>query len=154
MVRQVTRKEKEAIMQRRISFGWFTGMIVVLAMFAYGNAAPASQFTADMIQSDGGDTTTGKIYVKNSKYRMDQEEDGHQVFVIVDQTAGVTRVLMPEEKMYMEMGTQDFRSLMKDPFQGVKYTARSPGQNCHGCLTKQVCRSAEYPGRPGRRRAV
>jgi len=130
MVHQVTRKGKEAIVQRRMTFGWFAGMIVALAMFAYSNAAPASQFTADMIQSEGADTITGKIYVKNSKYRMDLEEDGHQVFVIVDQTAGVTRVLMPEEKMYMEMGTQDFRSLMKDPFQGVKYTA-STGDSKH-----------------------
>ncbi len=117
-------------MRKRISFGWFTGMIVALAILVNSNAAPASQFTADMIQSEGGDTITGKIYVKNSKYRMDLEEDSHQVFVIVDQTAGVTRVLMPEEKMYMEMGTQDFRSLMKDPFQGLKYTA-STGDSKH-----------------------
>lgn len=130
MVHYGTRKGKEAMMQNKSSFRWLASMIVVFALFACSNAAPVSQFTADMIQSEGGDTITGKIYVKNSKYRMDLEEDGHQVFVIVDQTAGVTRVLMPEEKMYMEMGTQDFRSLMKDPFQGLKYTA-STGDSKH-----------------------
>jgi len=142
MVHYGTRKGKEAMMQNKSSFRWLASMIVVFALFACSNAAPVSQFTADMIQSEGGDTITGKIYVKNSKYRMDLEEDGHQVFVIVDQTAGVTRVLMPEEKMYMEMGTQDFRSLMKDPFQGLKYTA-STGDSKHlGTETVNTATSA------------
>jgi OOP family OmpA-OmpF porin len=130
MVHQVTRKGKEAIVQKSISFGWFAGMIVALVMFAYSNAASASEFTADMIQSEGGDTTTGKIYVKDSRYRMDLEEDGREIFVIVDQNAGVTRVVMPEEKMYMELGSQEPASLMNDPFQGSKYTA-STGDSKH-----------------------
>ncbi len=117
-------------MQKRISFGWFTGMIVALAMFASSNAVPVSQFTADMILSEEGNVTTGKIYVKNSKYRMDLEEDNRQIFVIVDQTAGVTRVAMPEEKMYMEMESQDPTSLMNDPFQSLKYAA-STGDSKH-----------------------
>lgn len=117
-------------MQNKSSFRWLASMIVVFALFACSNAAPVSQFTADMIQSEGGDTITGKIYVKNSKYRMDLEEDGHQVFIIVDQTAGVTRVVNPEERMYMEVGSQDPRSLMNDLFQGLKYTA-STGDSKH-----------------------
>jgi len=115
--------------QRRMIFGCFAGMMVLLAMFAC-NAAAASQFTADMTMKQGSDTTTGKIYVKDLKYRMDMVEDGHQIFVIVDQPDSVTRVFLPEGKMYIEMGTQDFRSLMKDPFQGVKYTA-SIGESKH-----------------------
>jgi outer membrane lipoprotein-sorting protein len=115
--------------QRRVIFGCFAGMVVLLAMFAC-NAASASQFTADITIKQGSDTTSGKIYVKDMRYRMDMVEDGHQTFVIVDQIDSVTRVLLPEGKMYIEMGTQDFRSLMNDPFQGVKYTA-SLGESKH-----------------------
>lgn len=116
-------------MQRRMIFGCFAGMMVLLAMFAC-NAAAASQFTADMTMKQGSDTTSGKIYVKDLKYRMELVEDSHQLFIIVDQIDSVTRVFLPEGKMYFEMGTQDFRSLMKDPFQGIKYSA-SIGESKH-----------------------
>jgi hypothetical protein len=115
--------------QRRTTFGWFAGMMILLAAFVC-NAAAASQFTADMIIKEGSDTTSGKIYVQDLKYRMELVEDGHQLFIIVDQIDSVTRVFLPEQKMYIEMGTQDFRSLMKDPFQGVKYSA-SIGESKH-----------------------
>jgi len=56
------------------------------------------------------------------KYRMDMEEDGQEVVVLVDQIAGMTYVLLPEEKIYMEMPSDDLQSLMNDPFQAAKFT--------------------------------
>ena len=53
---------------------------------------------------------------------MDQEEDGQEVVVLVDQEAGMTYVLLPAEKIYMEMSSDDMQSLMNDPFQAAKFT--------------------------------
>jgi hypothetical protein len=65
---------------------------------------------------------TGMIYAKNSMYRMEQKENGENVVILVDQGTGITRVLMPSKKMYLEMQNMDPRSLMNNPFQSVKYT--------------------------------
>jgi hypothetical protein len=84
----------------------------------------AVQFTADMwVKLHYQDeATTNALYVGDAKYRMDQEEDGRQVIVLVDQEAGMTYVLLPSEKIYMEMANDDLQSLMNDPFQAAKFT--------------------------------
>jgi len=99
-------------------------VVVCLGILAatFINFSFAAQFTADMAETVENVTRTNKIYVKDDKYRMDLEEEGHEVVVLVDQEAGVTRVLMPVEKMYMEMASDDMQSLMNDPFQAAKYT--------------------------------
>jgi outer membrane lipoprotein-sorting protein len=86
------------------------------------NISYAGQFAASISETVDNVTRTDKIYVKNDKYRMEFQEEGHQVFVLVDQSALVTRVLMPEEKVYMEMASDDMQSLMNDPFQAARYT--------------------------------
>lgn len=73
-----------------------------------------------MIQ--GGDSTMGKIYVKDSIYRMDLNQQGHAFIVIVNQDSNITYLLMPPEKLYMDMPTDDQMSVRNDPFQGLKYT--------------------------------
>ncbi len=65
--------------------------------------------------------TVQKIYVGQNKYRIEQEENGQQVVVLVDQEAGLTRVLLPGEKVYMEIPSDDLQSLMNDPFQAAKF---------------------------------
>jgi hypothetical protein len=92
-------------------------------MLAFCNPAPAAQFKADMVMGQSGATKTGKFYVKGSKYRMDQRDDGRQIVVLVDQDAGMTRVLVPARKIYMEMKSDEPRSQMNDPFQGAKHLA-------------------------------
>jgi outer membrane lipoprotein-sorting protein len=85
----------------------------------------AGEFSADMVVQTGGEkgeTTTSKIYVKGTKYRMEQKEDDQDIIIIVDMEAMVTRVLMPSEKMYMEIASDDIQSLANDPFQSAKKT--------------------------------
>ena len=100
---------------------------LVLVLFSFLIVAPTSayavQFTADMwVKLHYKDeATTQKLYVGESKYRMDQEEDGQQVVVLVDQEAGLTRVLLPAEEIYVEMPSDDLQSLMNDPFQAAKF---------------------------------
>ncbi|KPK73878.1 hypothetical protein AMJ87_00060 [candidate division WOR_3 bacterium SM23_60] len=100
---------------------WSNTAILFLVMFS---TSYALQFTADMwVKLHYEDeATTQTLYVGEAKYRMDQEEDGQEVIVLVDQEAGMTYVLLPTEKMYMEMPSDDLQSLMNDPFQAAKFT--------------------------------
>ncbi len=75
-------------------------MIIFLSFFL----TPAyAQFTADMIQTEDGETSTIKLYVEDPFYCFEQEEEGEHIFVIVNQEEKVTRVLRPSIKMYIEM---------------------------------------------------
>jgi ankyrin repeat protein len=92
----------------------------------------ADQFKADMVQYIGEKSKASKIYVKDSKYRMEEKENGQQIIIIVDLDMGVTRVLNPMEKKYKEMKSTDMGSLMNDPilaarFMATKYAQKSLG---------------------------
>lgn len=78
-----------------------------------------AQFTADMLQTEEGVTKTSKLYFEEPFYRMDVEEDGEKMFVVVDQKNKVTRVIRPSEKMYIEMGSQSMMSMANDVFQSI-----------------------------------
>jgi len=83
---------------------------------------PASvSFSADMTEQIQSNVFMSKIYVKGDKYRMVQHDQGETLYVVVDQVAGKTRVLVPSQKQYLEIGSQDMMSLMNDPFQSLKY---------------------------------
>ena len=100
---------------------WFKIAILLLVLFS---SSYALQFTADMwVKLHYKDeATTQKLYVGETKYRMDLEEGGQEVVVLVDQQAEMTFVLLPTEKVYMEVSSDDLQSLMNDPFQAAKFT--------------------------------
>jgi len=79
-----------------------------------------AQFTADMITTEGDVSRTGKFYVENPFYRMDMEENGQKMFVVVNNETKTTKVFMPSEKMYMEMKSDDMKSMSNDVFQSIK----------------------------------
>lgn len=100
---------------------WSYIAVLLLISFSFISAV---QFTADMSVKlhYENEATTHTLYVGDAKYRMDQEEEGQEVVVLVDQEKGMTYVLLPSEKMYMEMPNDDMQSLMNDPFQAAKFT--------------------------------
>jgi ankyrin repeat protein len=106
-----------------------------LFLFAYSSCVEAAQFSADMVQHLGEKSKAGKIYVKDSKYRMEEKENGQQIIVIVDQEAGITKVMAVAEKKYMEMKVTDMISLMNDPFQATKASATRYNQKPLGSET-------------------
>ena len=106
-----SRKEKRFV-------HFYLGFFLVACL----NTASAAQFIADMTETKNQEVTVYKIYVKNELYRMELDEEGSAIIVLVDQAAGMTRVLMSAEMMYMEMASDDMQSLLNDPFQAAKYT--------------------------------
>ena len=99
---------------------FFLGFLLILCL----DISVAAEFVADVTETTDGETRVYKMYVQNDLYRMELEEEGNEVIVLVDQAAGLTRVLMPAEMMYMEMAIDDVQSLMNDPFQAAKYTEK------------------------------
>ncbi len=100
------------------------GMVLSLVLgLAVGNVtAQEQQFSADISMGIQGQTMNGKVFVGPTHYRMDMEQAGEKLSVIVDREAGLTRVLIHGMKQYLEMKSDDPMSLMNDPFQSIIYT--------------------------------
>ncbi len=107
-------------MIRGIHKGSLTVAVMIL-MIAFCSQMIAAEFSADINNTVRGTTTSGKIYVKGLKYRMEKVESGQRIFVIVDQEVNVTRAINVDEKAYIEMPCDDMKSLVNDPFQSLKY---------------------------------
>jgi arginine/lysine/ornithine decarboxylase len=117
---------------------WVWRGVTVLFLSAFCSLAAAAEFSADMTMVNGGDTTTYKLYVKGLKYRMETIEDGQEIVIIVDQEANLTRVANVNVKAYIEMPSNDIRSLMNDPFQALKITIDTPGIERNSLGTETV----------------
>lgn len=94
--------------------------VLVLCMLTLISSTTFGQFTADMVTTEGDVSRTGKFYVENPYYRMDIEEGGQKMFVVVNTETMTTKVFMPSEKMYMEMKSDDMTSLSNDVFQSLE----------------------------------
>ena len=71
----------------------FCTIMGLFYFFAHSKSVEAAQFKADMVQHIGTQSKTSKIYVKDTRYRMEEKDDGQQIIIIVDQDAGITYVL-------------------------------------------------------------
>ena len=119
---------------------------LVLGLLFLISSTALAQFTADMVTTEGDVSKTSKFYVENPFYRMDMEEGGQKMFVVVNNETKTTRVFMPSQKMYMEMKSDDMKSLSNDVFQSLeaqkqKYETKLVGEetvNGYDCEKYQV----------------
>jgi len=84
----------------------------------------AAQFTADMLQARQGEKSTSKLFVKGDQYRMEMQQGGTEFIVLVNRETGITRVLMPGEKKYMQMANTSARSQMNNPFESFRHSSK------------------------------
>lgn len=131
------------------------GMMVPIFLFCGIGAGGlhAAQFSADLIMSMDLRVTTGQVYVSGSHYRMDlQTPVGPDVVVIVDQSAKMTKVLVPMFKSFMEMPSDDQMSVMNDPFQAAEsmlqqYSLEEVGSETiagYDCTKQLILSKSEY----------
>lgn len=104
---------------------WFYLCLLLAAVAFDWCAAGATSFTGDLTMCTGEDTVSGKIFVTADFYRMDIKQHGDHFSVIVDRNGGMTRVLLPERKQYIEIKSADPVSRMSDPFQGLTFLSAS-----------------------------
>src|SRR5438128_1685509 len=83
---------------------------VTTLVFAAVIAIPAAaqqpvQFKANVKTKNGNDgtTATGTMYVGGAKMRTDLTADGQNMILLADPAAKSQYVLMPSEKVYMQM---------------------------------------------------
>jgi len=86
---------------RKVSF---TLLFLLLTCFAVAQIPGATPFSADMaIKMKDGKDMTGKVYFGGNKMRQEMNMQGHEVIQIMDFQRKVSDMLMPQQKMYMEM---------------------------------------------------
>jgi outer membrane lipoprotein-sorting protein len=90
--------------------------IAAASVLVLAQVAVAAEFSADMVQTMGSRSSTGKVYVKGDKIRNETTQGPQKATVIVRMDKRVVWMLHPEQKAYMEMqaGKQQPRPL-NDP---------------------------------------
>jgi hypothetical protein len=99
--------------------------IAILALFmSLGcpskSNADAEGFTADMIQKVNNKTTESKLFVKGNEYRMDLEESGEKLSILVDRESGKTTIIIHSQKAAQEIKNTSLQSLSNNPFESYK----------------------------------
>jgi hypothetical protein len=79
-----------------------------------------AQYSADMEVTQKGETKVMKLFVEQPYYRMDISEDGQDMYIIVNNKDNTTLMIMPEQKMYMEMSTAGMQSPQDDIFKQIE----------------------------------
>jgi len=93
--------------------------ILILLIFLFTSSAVA-QFTADMVMTENDMTKTTKLIVEDPYYRMEMEEGGQQLCILVNKDKQITDVVMPDQKMYMEISSSSMQSASNDVFQSIE----------------------------------
>jgi hypothetical protein len=115
-------KERITTMKpRTFSCGW-SALLLLVATAVPGAAAP---FSADLVDTRGGQTTTGTFHYQDKSYRFDFGEKGQQLIIMVDGQSGVMRLLNPLEKEFYEAGPVDPMNLFANPFALYAHYART-----------------------------
>lgn len=78
-------------------------LVLALPLAAQMGAHP-QPFSADMnVKTSRGNDITGKYYFGGQKFRTDMNMQGRNVYTIIDPQSQTTEMVMPDQKMYMEM---------------------------------------------------
>jgi len=75
-----------------------------LAIGLIAGPAAAQQFSADLVNA-GGEAGSGKIYVSDGRVRMETTAAPGRGTMVADTRANTAYVLMPAQKMYLDMSS-------------------------------------------------
>jgi|GEM_PF-3175030 len=97
--------------------GFLSALLVFLMIPTSGAGAWASSFSADMVKTSKSGISTNRFFMRDQQYRMETEEEGMALVILVDRKRGLTRMVVPDEKVYLEFKNDNMRSLMNNPFE-------------------------------------
>lgn len=109
---------------------------LLFALMAAAQPPMPSQFTADMNIKSGRGDMTGKYYFGGQKIRMDMNTPRGQMYNIMNMDTQTTDMVIPEQKMYMEMKGMSGRGPMGNAMKSMKnYDPNDPckGNENHTC---------------------
>lgn len=94
---------------RKVMLHKVTRILFTLAMWSLmgSSLGVAAEFSADfVVQTKGEQDMNGKIFVKGDKVRQEMTQEGEKQIMIVRPDKGVTWMITPDDKMYMEIPYQ------------------------------------------------
>jgi hypothetical protein len=83
-------------------------LVVLVILLACAATASRVEFSADIFQELGGNTSEGKVYVKGDKMRFENTEAMGGTITIIEMNKANMFVIHPEEKMYVELEATGF----------------------------------------------
>ena len=117
------------------------GLVLLLALLSAAAFAQMPQFSADVVTTSPHNNMgpmKGKMYFSANKMRMETSYEGHQSIMISDLPSKTAYVLMPQERMYMEMNAN---MPMGRRSHGPEFRAYDPHNPCstiQGATCKKV----------------
>lgn len=124
---------------RKHTMAIFAFLAVAIASVAQMPAA-VPQFSADMKRSDPrGTEMNGKIYFGGKHIRFDMNSPRGEMIMITDADKKTSYMIMPAQKMYMEMNTQGMPNRRGPRMPDVKsYDPTNPCASREGYTCKKV----------------
>ncbi len=121
-------------------------LFMSVAVVAFGQAPGAVPFSADMaMKMKDGKNLSGKVYFSGTKLRQEMMTNGQQVIQIIDLKREVSDMLMPQQKMYMEMSYSDALKQRRGPkmpdlkaYDPNNPCAQSPDMTCERAGSETV----------------
>ncbi len=90
-----------------LGLGMASAALVVALILVLTGSSIAAEFSADLLLKQAGETITGKVYVKDDKTRQEYVQSGEKQVMIFRFDKEIMWVLMPAEKIYMEMSSRE-----------------------------------------------
>lgn len=131
-------------MRRAVAAGRVVPILMALAL-ALGLevlAQPPREYAAEQVMRTREGTHTGKIFVSPDKYRLEMALEGQRQVIVARFDRRVVWILMPEERMYVEM---PFSPRSEDALSG-----RDPTQK----VERQLVGSETVSGHPTKKYKV
>jgi hypothetical protein len=111
--------------------------ILFSAFFLFSGTALAFEFSADTIMTQGGYKTSGKIYFKADKFRMDMTSP-EDISAITRLDKKVVWNVMHDQKMYMEMPLNlKNKPMVEEKFEGEIERKHIANETIDGHPTKK-----------------
>jgi outer membrane lipoprotein-sorting protein len=90
-------------MKKTVACRILLGFVWLLSLGFFCGQALAAEFSADLVQTRGGETNQGKFYLKGDKQRTEIVEARQSSIIITDVGSKKSYMLNPKDKMYMDL---------------------------------------------------
>ncbi len=112
-------------------------VMITCCLFVWAGMSVAAEFSADLVvKAQGEQEILGNVKIKGNKMRQEVMDEGEKQTLIVRPDMGVTWMIIPEEKMYMEIpyqsGNKTFEEWSTDKESKAKFLGDETvaGQPC------------------------
>lgn len=105
-------------------------LLLLLALAAVPGRA--ASFSAELVDTRGGQTHTGPFNYQDKSYRYEVVENGQTLIIMVDGQSGTMRVVNPSEKAYYEAGPDDPMNRISNPFGTYAFYSRKAEVKAEG----------------------